>query len=317
MVDTRASEPASSPMVIRLARATVLATFALIVAGGLVTSRDAGLAVPDWPLSFGTLNPPRWLEIVNVRTEHGHRLVAGIVALLTIALAVVARVQRERPVVVRACTAAAGLVLFQALLGGLRVLQLSLDLAMVHALTGQLFLCIAVVAATLVSPTWRNVRAEPARAGERLEASILCFLVLSQLVLGIVIRHIGSDEKPLIQNGVLHAHVVLALSIVAFAVRQRGIDLAHGRSAAAERFAQILRLVVVQIGLGVAALLVVEPVAPERQASALESWLPTLHVVTGACILAAAVRAAVCAYAHERAPVAIEVAAARAESSLG
>ena len=62
------------------ARATVVATFVLIIAGGLVTSRDAGLAVPDWPLSFGTLSPPNWWQIDNVRTEHGHRLIAGSVA---------------------------------------------------------------------------------------------------------------------------------------------------------------------------------------------------------------------------------------------
>jgi len=60
----------------------------LITAGALVTSKQAGLAVPDWPLSYGSLNPPRWWQIENVRAEHGHRLIAGTVALMTVALAV-------------------------------------------------------------------------------------------------------------------------------------------------------------------------------------------------------------------------------------
>ena len=60
-------------LVHRVAVVTLAATFALIIAGALVTSRDAGLAVPDWPLAYGELNPPRWYQIENVRTEHGHR----------------------------------------------------------------------------------------------------------------------------------------------------------------------------------------------------------------------------------------------------
>ncbi|MGB6641609.1 MAG: COX15/CtaA family protein, partial [Thermoanaerobaculia bacterium] len=60
-----------------LAGAVVL----LITAGGLVKSLEAGLSVPDWPLSYGSLNPPRWWQIETVRAEHGHRLIAGTVAL--------------------------------------------------------------------------------------------------------------------------------------------------------------------------------------------------------------------------------------------
>src|SRR5512134_3274949 len=86
--------------------ALVACTFLLLLAGGLVTSRDAGLAVPDWPLSFGTLNPPRWYAIENVRTEHGHRLVAGTVALLTIVVAWRVRVRETRAGVRRLAAAA-------------------------------------------------------------------------------------------------------------------------------------------------------------------------------------------------------------------
>lgn len=263
-----------------------------------MTSRDAGLAVPDWPLSFGTLNPPRWLQIVNVRTEHGHRLIAGIVALLTIALAVTARLQRERKAVQRIAAAAAALVLFQALLGGLRVLSLSLDLAMVHALTGQLFLCVIVGIATLTSPHWQSTLREPPRRGERGDVTALFSFVLVQLVLGIVIRHLGAEARPLLRHTVFQAHVALALAIVALAIRWRTIETVSGRRHARRRATQLLGLVLLQFGLGITTYFVIESMSHDRQASALESWLPTLHVTIGAGILASAARSALHAFAH-------------------
>lgn len=288
----------SSPAVVRLARVAVLATFGLVVAGGLVTSRDAGLAVPDWPLSFGTLNPPRWMQIENVRTEHGHRLIAGVVALLTIALAVTARVKRERRAVQRIATAAAALVLFQALLGGLRVLSLSLDLAMVHALTGQLFLCVIVGIATLTSPHWQRTFEHQPRRGERGDVTALFSLVLVQLVLGIVVRHLGAEARPLLGHTVFQAHVVLALTIIALAIRWRTVENVSGRTCASRRATQLLGLILLQVALGIATYFVIESMAHDRQATALESWLPTLHVTIGAGILASAARSMLHAFAH-------------------
>ena len=298
MVEAAAACSPSSLLVTRMARWTVVATFGLILAGGLVTSRDAGLAVPDWPLSFGTVNPPRWLQIVNVRTEHGHRLIAGIVALLTITLAWTTRRQRERLSVRRVASAAAALVLFQALLGGLRVLHLSVDLAMVHALTAQVFLCTVVALATITSPSWRDAAKTTPRAGERRDATAIFVLVLAQLLLGIVIRHLGAAARPLLGHGMFHAHVTLALAILWLAHRTQSIERTSGRSAAAERAAQIFKLVLLQIGLGVASFLVTESMAYDRQATALESWLPSLHVLVGACILGAAARSLLYATVH-------------------
>src|SRR5512144_838151 len=69
----------------RFAVATAVATLFLIVAGGLVTSTESGLSVPDWPLSYGRLMPPM---VGGVFYEHGHRMVATTVGILTIILAV-------------------------------------------------------------------------------------------------------------------------------------------------------------------------------------------------------------------------------------
>ena len=71
-----------SPALAWFAKAVVAATFILILFGGLVTSHQAGMAVPDWPLSFGSLNPQGWWDQLDVRLEHGHRLFAMVVGLL-------------------------------------------------------------------------------------------------------------------------------------------------------------------------------------------------------------------------------------------
>ena len=60
----------------RFAQATAAMTFVLLIAGGLVTSTDSGLAVPDWPLSYGTLLPPM---VGGIRYEHTHRVIAALV----------------------------------------------------------------------------------------------------------------------------------------------------------------------------------------------------------------------------------------------
>ena len=74
----------SRPWLHRYALLTALSTFLLVIAGGLVTSTGSGLAVPDWPLSYGTLFPPM---IGGIFYEHGHRLIAGTVGIMTMVLA--------------------------------------------------------------------------------------------------------------------------------------------------------------------------------------------------------------------------------------
>ena len=74
-----------NPALALYAKGVVAATFALIFIGGLVTSHNAGMAVPDWPLSFGTLNPEGWWGDLPVRLEHGHRIfAAGLGLMVTI-----------------------------------------------------------------------------------------------------------------------------------------------------------------------------------------------------------------------------------------
>src|SRR2546425_12607333 len=78
----------------RFALFTAGCTLLLLVAGALVTSNDAGLSVPDWPLSYGSLTPPM---VGGVRYEHSHRLIASVVGLLTLGLAIWLWLRGPRP----------------------------------------------------------------------------------------------------------------------------------------------------------------------------------------------------------------------------
>src|SRR5947209_3661937 len=104
---TTDASPAARPGLALYAKAVVLAVFGLIFVGGLVTSWQAGMAVPDWPLSFGSINPTGWWHDFPVRLEHGHRLIASLVGLLTMLLC--AWVWRHRGLMIAAGVFAVGL----------------------------------------------------------------------------------------------------------------------------------------------------------------------------------------------------------------
>lgn len=179
----------------RFAALLTLAILGLIAAGGLVKSLEAGLSVPDWPTSYGGLNPPRWWEIENVRAEHGHRLIAGTVALLTVALALWAWRREPRRWVRRLAYVAVVAVLLQALLGGLTVLFfLPTAISVSHAALAQLYLCLVATFAVVTSRSWE--RAAPTAPGEieglRTLAAATTGLIYCQTLLGALVRHTGS-----------------------------------------------------------------------------------------------------------------------------
>ena len=133
----------------RYAVVCACATAVLLVAGGLVTSTGSGLAVPDWPLSFGRLFPPM---TGGVLFEHGHRLIAALVGLLTIGLAVWFGRSEPRAWVRRLSYLAIGAVVAQGLLGGLTVLlRLPPSVSVLHACLAQGFFCIVVLLAVCTS----------------------------------------------------------------------------------------------------------------------------------------------------------------------
>src|SRR5437773_2776291 len=180
-----------------IALLTAVATFPLIFMGGLVTSHGAGLSVPDWPNSWGYnmfLFPPR-LWIGGILYEHTHRLMGTVVGMLSILLTIVAWTTERRLWVRWLAIGVLGAVIFQGVLGGLRVVLLKLDLAIVHACVAQAFFCLAAFTAIVTSKWWIGApdlsNELDRRAVRRLiGAAIGCVVVIyAQLIVGATMRH--------------------------------------------------------------------------------------------------------------------------------
>src|SRR6266446_5493680 len=140
----------------RFAVLTAGATFVLLFVGGLVTSTGSGLAVPDWPLSFGMVLPPMR---GGVLFEHGHRLAAALVGCLTVVLALWTVVGEPRPGVRALGLLALLAVVLQGVLGGVTVLyKLPLAVSVTHACLAQAFFCLTVTLALVTGAGWTTAR---------------------------------------------------------------------------------------------------------------------------------------------------------------
>jgi cytochrome c oxidase assembly protein subunit 15 len=186
-----------------LAILTAVATFPLIFMGGLVTSNHAGMSVPDWPNSYHYnmfLFPPR-LWIGGILYEHTHRLMGSVVGFLSLALAgwawrrELVRKPRLLPQyrnLQYLSLAVLGMVILQGVLGGLRVVLVNLDLAIVHACVAQAFFCLAAFMALVSSRWWSNTAPwSPSPHHRRLIvlAAVCVVAVFVQLLLGAMMRH--------------------------------------------------------------------------------------------------------------------------------
>ena len=239
----------------RYAGFVACATFFLIIAGANVTSHDAGLATSDWPLSNGQVFPKM---VGNLFWEHGHRLVATAVGILTIVLAFFVQFREPRTWVKRLGWAALGAVVAQGLLGGLTVkLNLPLIVSAAHATLAQLFFLITVSLAVFTSPRW--IAAGPIeQTGEGPSVRPICVLaltvILTQLVLGATLRHSATWDQNL-PTPLLVAHIcgavvvtlVLSTTIGFVMLRYRGENYLTRPAIIAAI------LLVVQLGLGLAA----------------------------------------------------------------
>lgn len=192
------SKPSASRSWLRLYSKVVCAAVAsLIFFGALVTSHDAGLAVPDWPTTYGEnmfLYPPsKWVGPIFY--EHFHRLKASFVGLLTVILTFwILKIERRRWVRVLGVLALVG-VIIQGLLGGLTVLLKLPDLVSVaHGMLAQTFFCLTIVIAYSQSKEFEaRLRASLTENSRLLwPAVILCAIVYLQLLFGAVMRHAGA-----------------------------------------------------------------------------------------------------------------------------
>lgn len=215
---TSAAPPEGSPQqwLARLALAALAATFPLLIAGGLVTSSQSGMAVPDWPGTYGAnmfLYPVALMADPRIFLEHTHRLLGALVGLATlIAAGYTFAVDRRSAV----RSLAAGLVLLviaQGLLGALRVIENKLILGFIHGVTAQIFFAGLAVLAVLVRPSAKlpihPSSLLPARV--RLLHAVLLGALFMQLVMGALSRHLASDHAK-------WSHVAFSLIVVVIAV---------------------------------------------------------------------------------------------------
>jgi heme a synthase len=197
----------------RYALLLVCATFFLIIAGALVTSHDAGLATPDWPLSNGQVFPKM---VGNLFWEHGHRMVATTVGLLTIGLVFFLYIKETRPWVRRLGLLALAAVITQGLLGGLTVkLMLHYGISEAHATLAQLFFCTTVSLAVFTSRSWMESRPTIAEQGS-LPVRYVCVAavvtIFLQLIIGATLRHSATWDQPLLTD-LLLTHIGGAVAV--------------------------------------------------------------------------------------------------------
>ncbi|MCE2415403.1 COX15/CtaA family protein [Candidatus Poribacteria bacterium] len=307
--------PNYSPWLHRTARLTAGATFLLIVIGGIVTSTESGLAVPDWPTTFGynMFLYPLSEMVGGILYEHSHRLMGSLVGLLTVGLFVFLLVRDSRKWLKWLGLAALVAVIVQGVLGGLRVTQINRNFAIVHACLAQAFFALLCGIAWFTSRDWQQDKGEPDRrsaisnqqsvkrfsfnknplaesrepkAESHLKAQklrrlslITTCLIYVQLIFGAILRHTGSR---------LDAHLLFAFLVALhiFLLVRRFLSM----SSETQRIGQsmpmlLLGLLAIQLMLGTGAFFAKLTAFGETFATALTVTITTAHVAVGALML--------------------------------
>jgi heme a synthase len=266
---------------------TACATLVVITAGALVTSNDAGLSVPDWPTSFGYLvKVPHFVG--GVRYEWSHRMVAGTLVSLTLAIALWTFLVEKRRWLRWLAVGAFCTVIAQATLGGLTVLFFQPPwLSTAHATVAQTFFCIAVAIALFTGRKW--VEEPPRVEFDSRHPSLFTLTLLSivvlyvQLILGGMFRHHGLSWWPHVLNAATVSFILAWTAI-------RAISVYSNIDAVRRPAIVMLSLLITQLCLGFAAFLTrvawgqgaVQPELPMVAST-------VAHVAVGALLLATTV----------------------------
>lgn len=298
----------------RFAQSLVVLTFCLITLGGLVTSHDAGLSVPDWPTTYGhnMFTFPLSGMVGGIFYEHGHRLLASGVGFLTIILAVWLTISESRRWMKVLGWTALAAVIVQGILGGLTVLYfLPAPISVSHAGLALIFFCMTITIAFAASPRWAKRFPNPGAGRDPLFrfAVVMTGILFIQILLGAGMRHTWDREIGLavvgfpLSNGqwipeFTDGVVVLHFIHRWFAFLVAGVIFAFG-SRVASRGGEALHLAVptgilamltlAQMGLGILTVLT------ERL-----PVMTTLHQANGALLFGAAYLIVLRSYATGR-----------------
>lgn len=308
------TEPTYSPWTHRLAVALAAVAFPVIWVGSLVTTYNAGMAVPDWPNTYGyNMFAYPWTTWIlgpwDLFVEHGHRLLASLCGFIAIALCIVAFRNRSRRWLFWFSLGALGLVIFQGVLGGVRVLLDQRLVAMLHGTVGPAFFAYCVLLVALSRRSWQDAVWRPeSNAGEsafsrtHLRVAVgFAALTLTQIGLGAGVRHLNMLATREFFVTLVVAHIAVAVALWFYAFLLFLIAYSHRTDRAPTgRTSVALLLVTMQVGFGVATWIVnyslpdVESLAPWlasyviEQEGLLQSYVVTAHVMFGTLILGAA-----------------------------
>lgn len=312
--DDRSLATGYSTLVHRLAVILTVAVFPLIWVGGLVTTYDAGMAVPDWPGTYGwnmfAYPASTWLfGPFDLLVEHSHRLLGTLAGLLSIALVVAAFRNDRRPWFRRWTLLLLLAVIAQGALGGARVLLDERTVAMIHGCTGPLFFAMAAATAVMSSRWWIERSAEgggsQAALGQNATGPFLCWLASAllvasylQLIVGAQLRHVTGSVPHSLFKGFVHMHLGLAGLVALIASGLLLTCIFKGGLPARVRRTVFLvfAAVLLQIALGIGTW-IVNYALPWAELNAWlasytisakgywESLVVTAHVATGALII--------------------------------
>jgi cytochrome c oxidase assembly protein subunit 15 len=265
-------------------------TFFLLIAGALVTSNEAALSVPDWPLSYGTVTPPM---VGGIRYEHTHRVVAAFVGLLTLGLAWLLWRKEPRRWVRNLGYAAVGAVIAQGVLGGLTVLLLlHYGMPVAHACLAQIFFGVVVTLAMVTSRWWVSEQPQLENYGSpsiHTVAVVNAVVIFLQVVLGAGFRHQDIPVWPHVAGALV---VVSSVSWTALALRKR-----FGNSREISKARILLHAAMgIQFLLGFAAWWSRLSTAEAPQPMPVMVTLTVVHTVAGALLLALSIIVALVCY---------------------
>src|SRR5579885_592461 len=282
-----------SPWLHRYAVLLAVCTLLLVVAGASVTSHQAGLSVPDWPLSYGQVMPPM---VGGVLWEHGHRMVATFVGMLTVGLAIWLAVGEPRRWMRRLGWVALAAVILQGVLGGLTVLLLLPPAVSIsHACLAQLFFSTTVAVAIFTSRGWRlgpQIVQDYGEPSLRSLSAATAGLILAQIALGAGFRHGALGILPHVAGAMIVSFVILILA--AFVLHQFPQHATLRRAAKT-----LLGVTLAQVFLGIETYF--------ARLGAAEKPAPMLiftiaHVATGALTLASSIVVAIQVWRNVTAP---------------
>lgn len=297
----------------------VCTTFPLIWVGGLVTTKKAGMAVPDWPNTYGYnlfLYPiSEWVAgPFDLFVEHGHRLLGSAVGMISIALVVAVALLDKRRWLLTLSIVSLIAVIFQGILGGARVIQDEVLLARVHGCFGPAFFALTVGLAVITSKRWDAIQAVKHTGAGRLQvlAVITASLAYVQLLIGSFIRHVPAGGSHNDFRVAVIFHVIFAFLVAANVIALAILAWRKFPEAIAVRRQSLFAalIVLVQIGLGVAAWTFrygwptflpgrdLDPTFVIHAESVAQAGVVTAHVATGSLIVGVTVAIALYSFRY-------------------